>query len=153
MRKQIEGLVAAFESGRLTRRQLVCALTAMAGGAQALRSEPLFTARNVNHATLSVADVERSKRFYQRLFGAIIRSEFPDGCNLGMGPNFLGLFKKPKPGLVDHVCIGIDGYDVHKTATVLKQNGIEPEIANGDQVFFRDPDNIRIQLADADYRG
>ena len=148
----VESMLDRYEAGRITRRQLVQGLAAFACAAQAAPAEPVFPAKTLNHVTLSVSDIDRSKNFYQKIFGLPVLRQTEKGCNLGLGTSFLGLFRFPTSGAVDHVCIGIQDFQVEPVAAKLRQNGLSPEVEAG-QVYFRDPDNIRIQLADADYRG
>ena len=70
MQELIEKMVADFERGKLSRRQLASALAGLvATGANAAPSSSDFKAVSVNHVTLRVPDVQRSTKFYQDLLG------------------------------------------------------------------------------------
>lgn len=153
----IDSLVSAFESGRLTRRQLVQGLAALVGAAstsEAAAQAPSIPALSLNHVSLAVADPEASKQFFQKTFGMPVVSTQGTGINLALGTSFLGLYKMPNPGRVDHVCFGVDNYDVHAMAAKLEAQGIKATIRKDKpEVYFTDPDGIRFQLENKDYRG
>ena len=166
--RQVEALVDAFESRRLTRRQLVAALTAMAAVG---RSEPAdaqspvslaVQARTLNHASLAVTDVEASAKFYSTLLGLKeVSRPGNGGINLGLGTSFLGLYRLANPGSVNHICLGVDDYDPDRIAARLKEMGITANVdrnpanrtSGGDQLYFNDPDRTRIQLSANGYQG
>ena len=154
----IDTLVAAFERGRLSRRELVQGLAAMVTAAAATSAEaqstPAIPALSLNHVSLAVADPEASKQFFQRTFGMPVASTQGTGINLALGTSFLGLYKMPNPGRVDHVCFGVDNYDVNAMAAALETQGITATIRKDKpEVYFNDPDGIRFQLENKDYRG
>lgn len=153
----IDTLVTAFESGRLSRRQLVQGLAAMvAAGAPAAAEaqSPAIPALSLNHVSLAVTDPEASKQFFQKTFGMPVASTQGTGINLSLGTSFLGLYKMPNPGRVDHVCLGVANYEVNAMAAKLEAQGIKATIRKDKpEVYFNDPDGIRFQLENKDYRG
>ena len=154
----IDTLVTAFESGRLSRRQLVQGLAALvaAGGpaAEAAAQAPPIPALSLNHVSLAVADPEASKQFFQKTFGMPVVSTQGTGINLSLGTSFLGLYKMPNPGRVDHVCLGVANFEVNAMAAKLEAQGIKATIRKDKpEVYFNDPDGIRFQLENKDYRG
>ncbi len=153
----IDSLVSAFESGRLTRRQLVqglAALVASTGAGEAAVQAPAIPALSLNHVSLAVADPEASRQFFQKTFGMPVASTQGTGINLSLGTSFLGLYKMPNPGRVDHVCLGVDNYEVNAMAAKLEAQGIKATIRKDKpEVYFNDPDGIRFQLENKDYRG
>lgn len=154
----IDTLVTAFESGRLSRRQLVQGLAALVASAgrptDAAAQTPPIPALSLNHVSLAVGDPEASKQFFQRTFGMPVVSTQGTGINLALGTSFLGLYKMPNPGRVDHVCFGVDHYDVQAMAAKLEAQGIKATIRKDKpEVYFTDPDGIRFQLESKDYRG
>lgn len=74
MQQEIERMVEDFETGRLSRRQLVRHLTAaaavLAAGTRpaAAQREPTFQASSIDHLA-RVTDIDRSRRFYERHLG------------------------------------------------------------------------------------
>ena len=152
----IDTLVAAFERGRLSRRELVQGLAAMVAAAAPAEAQsgPPIPALSLNHVSLAVADPEASKQFFQRTFGMPVASTQGTGINLALGTSFLGLYKMPNPGRVDHVCLGVDNYEVNAMAARLEAQGIKATIRKDKpEVYFTDPDGIRFQLEDKSYRG
>ena len=153
----IDTLVAAFERGRLSRRELVQGLAAMMAAAAApaeAQSGPPIPTLSLNHVSLAVADPEASKQFFQRTFGMPVASTQGTGINLALGTSFLGLYKMPNPGRVDHVCFGVDNYEVNAMAAKLEAQGIKATIRKDKpEVYFTGPDGIRFQLEDKGYRG
>lgn len=153
----IDTLVTAFESGRLSRRQLVQGLAAMVAAAAPAAAEaqtPAIPALSLNHVSLAVTDPEASKQFFQKTFGMPVASTQGTGINLSLGTSFLGLYKMPNPGRVDHVCLGVANYEVNAMAAKLEAQGIKATIRKDKpEVYFNDPDGIRFQLENKDYRG
>src|SRR5262245_17502066 len=154
MNDKIETLLSAYESGACTRRQFLAAVSAMLpvpSLGQTKTATP-FVARGINHVTLSVKDLGRSREFYQRLF------QFPrakqvdkDEYFFGMGNTFLFLGASHESS-IDHFCIGIDGYDPQVTKQKLVSLGINASIESGNQLYFHDPDGLKVQLSSPDYQ-
>jgi catechol 2,3-dioxygenase-like lactoylglutathione lyase family enzyme len=168
MSAAIEDLVGQFEARTLTRRELVASLTALVAGARVDASAQPATpsqvaqGRTINHVSLSVTDVERSADFYAKLLGLkVVSRPGNGGINLGLGTSFLGVYKLRDPGTVNHFCIGVDDFDPDKMADRLKQQGIQATVdrnpanrtSGGDQLYFNDPDNTRVQLGPNGYQG
>jgi catechol 2,3-dioxygenase-like lactoylglutathione lyase family enzyme len=166
----IDSLLDAFESRRLSRRELVASLAALIGGAavvpaSAQSAAPLAQAaqgRTLNHASLAVSDVSAAADFYSKVLGLkVVSRPGNGGINLGLGDGFLGVYKLANPGTVNHICIGVDDYDPERIAPRLKEMGINATIdrnpanrtSGGDQLYFNGPDNCRIQLGASGYQG
>ncbi len=170
MEKEITALVTRFENRQLTRRELVASLLGIAvggmlpsSGAKAQGAAPVAIGKSLNHVSLSVQDVNRSADFYSRVLGLeIISRPANGGLNMGLGAeSFLGLYSLQNPGSMHHLCIGVDDYDADVLAARLESHGIAPSISRdpanrtsgGDQLYFTDPDGIRLQLAQHGYLG
>jgi catechol 2,3-dioxygenase-like lactoylglutathione lyase family enzyme len=164
MNEAIETLVGQFERRTLTRRELVAALGALVAGAQgaAAQSTPVAQGRTLNHISIAVSNVERSAEFYSRLLGLkVVSRPGNGGINLGLSDGFLGLYALPNPGQPHHFCIGVDDYDPDRLAARLKEAGVEARVdrnpanrtSGGDQLYFNDPDNTRVQLSANGNRG
>ncbi len=166
----IDSLLDAFESRRLSRRELVASLTAIIGAGAATSASPQTSAplaqvaqgRTLNHASLAVTDVAAAADFYSKVLGLkVVSRPGNGGINLGLGDGFLGVYKLANPGSVNHICIGVDDYDPERIAPKLKEMGITATIdrnpanrtSGGDQLYFNGPDNCRIQLGANGYQG
>ncbi len=164
----IENLVDKFEQKKMTRRELVASLIVVTSAAavpsiSAQSAPAVAVGRSMNHVSLSVNDVNRSADFYKRVLGMeIISRPANGGLNMGLGSeSFLGLYNLPDPGGMHHMCIGVDDYNPDALAEKLLDHGISAEVnrdpanrtSGGDQLYFDDPDGIRVQLAQHAYLG
>jgi catechol 2,3-dioxygenase-like lactoylglutathione lyase family enzyme len=150
-----ETLVADFERGHLSRRQLVsrlmglgAALSMMPRVAEATQGEgPTFQATGLDHVAINVSSVPRSRDFYIKHLGLkVIRDGGEDNCFLGGGDDFfLTLFKGDKPGL-NHYCYAIRGYNVDQAEEKLKAAGLKPR-REDNRLYFPDVDGIEVQIA------
>ena len=153
----LNNLLDAYDRGQLSRRSLMRALVPLLAAAPASSAADTLTVKTLNHVTLSVSDIERSRKFYQDLFPAPVVSTQANGINLGMGPDsFLGLYKigQAVPS-INHFCLGIDG-NVESASALLEKHGVKPRIrdrAGVKELYFQDPDNLQVQLQNAAYRG
>ncbi len=162
MENEITRLVERYETGRMTRRQLVSrlgSLVAVLGGAgtilgadDAAKKEKAGTFKGVelNHIALRVTDVPRSRDFYVKTLGLEVQREGRNNCFLGCGQNFVALFKGDKAEM-DHYCYSIEDYDVDVAAQKLKAEGFNPRVTSG-RIYFKDPDGLTVQLASKTHR-
>jgi len=164
----IEGLVDRFESRRMSRRELVAALSGLLAAAATTTAAQEGTVvkvaqgRTINHVSMAVTDVEKAAAFYKSLLGLKeVSRPGNGGINLGLSDGFLGLYKLPNPGTVNHFCIGVDDFDPDRMADKLKAQGIQATVdrnpanrtSGGDQLYFTDPDKTRVQLGPNGYQG
>jgi catechol 2,3-dioxygenase-like lactoylglutathione lyase family enzyme len=157
MSQRIDSLFNQYDRGAIDRRQLLAGLAAMATLSEVASGEepkPAFEAKSLNHVTLSVSDVQKSKAFYESILGVSTISTQKNGINLGVGDSFIGLYAIKEPPRVNHFCVGLDEYHVQAAAERLKQFGITPRVRQDKpEVYFQDPDGITVQLESKDYRG
>ena len=148
----ISNLLKRFESGALTRRQLIkglAMLTAASGTASAAEfQESGFKTVKIDHISIQVTDLPRSITFYHSVFGLSVVSE--DKANeivrLGTTKTLVSLHHKSPTGLVDHFAIGVDPFNKESVTRELKQRGLNPE-ENLDAGFHvKDPEGIRVQI-------
>ncbi len=155
---EIENLLASYERGSMSRRQLITASarTATSAVAAAAPAQAPLRAATLNHVTLAVSDVERSHRFYRELLAMSVVSRQTNGLNLGVGPSsFLGLYDIGSPR-IHHFCLGVENFEADSTLKTLEKKGIKGRISPRDDVkelYFEDPDGISVQLQGPDYRG
>src|SRR5471030_2979300 len=168
MSAQIYDLVGKFEARAMSRRAPVAALEGMVGAAAAAPAAQggpvtaVAQGRTINHVSMAVTDVEKAATFYKALLGLKeVSRPGNGGINLGLGSGFLGLYKLPNPGTVNHFCIGVDDFDPDAMADKLKAQGIQATVdrnpanrtSGGDQLYFTDPDKTRVQLGPNGYQG
>jgi catechol 2,3-dioxygenase-like lactoylglutathione lyase family enzyme len=180
-------LVDAGESGRVSRRRLLLSLPAlmMTPRVFAQGNDSPIRVRGINHVTLAVSDPRASVDFYQGLFGMAVASRQGTTANLriGAGPQFLGVSAAAgNPPNINHLCLGVDNFDVDRVSRILAEHGISRNDAAGSgagglgggpmrmrvrmrgpesggaregtpELYFSDPDGVVIQLQDPRYCG
>jgi catechol 2,3-dioxygenase-like lactoylglutathione lyase family enzyme len=131
---------------------------------------PPIPVRTLNHFTIAVADVERAVAFYQRVFG--MRLQYNQGTEadwqkkvipvvgIGKGPQFLAFSAAREPGRIDHFCLGVDKFESAEMVKRLAAHGVKASVRMRadsnpptEELTFRDPDNILVQLQDVTYCG
>ena len=154
---QIDALIASYEQGTLTRRQLLqtLALVAAPRAAQAQSQAPLMTSRNLHHVNVQVSDVAKSEAFYRKLFnlGPSRIVQGPDNHGLDLpGGGIIILQRSDRPGRIDHFCVGVDGFSADRMRAAVKAAGIEGATGTAsDNFFVNDPDGLRVQVSSFDW--
>lgn len=124
------------------------------------------------HIRLTVTDIDRSREFYDAVFGLPVLYEVhPDadeqtreklgflfgGVIYQLGSSLLGLrpvaedsFSENRVGL-DHVCFAVPAIDdLHGAIALLEGRGVShsgiKDLGTGYILEFRDPDNIALEL-------
>lgn len=150
----IGGLVAEFERGRMTKRQLVQSLAlaaaAATGAARAVAAPtPAFRAVAVNHISYRVADYARTRDFYAGLLGMSVSHDTGRQCSLAFGDTVL-IPRKPHAGertpFIDHVAYTIDRWDRGAVEAELKRRGLQPHPDTDNSFHVRDPDGFDLQI-------
>jgi catechol 2,3-dioxygenase-like lactoylglutathione lyase family enzyme len=104
-----------------------------------------------------VADVQKSKQFYQDLFGLPVLTNQDPGVNLNTGSGFLGIYPaESATGSINHFCLGLDNFDADAVLKRVTDRGIRARIRQrGDtkELYLTDPDGISVQLQDTRYIG
>jgi catechol 2,3-dioxygenase-like lactoylglutathione lyase family enzyme len=155
----LDQLLGRYENGHITRRELLGALSALVVAAPAATAaEPSIGAvKQLNHVTLFVQSVRKSVDFYQGLFGMPLLTRQDPGINLNAGAGFLGIYPaQDRMTGINHVCFGLGKFDADAILKKLADRGVTGNIRlRGDtkELYFTDPDNIRVQLQDVSYRG
>lgn len=73
---------------------------------------------------------------------------------LGSSQSFLCLTQaKGTPTSINHFCIGVENFDADKAMDTLKQEKLETRTDATGQVYFLDPDGLRVQLSSTKYNG
>jgi catechol 2,3-dioxygenase-like lactoylglutathione lyase family enzyme len=158
MIRDIDALVSSYERGRLSRRQLLCALamvaTPAAGAAQAASGGAL-KARNLHHVNVRVSDIARSEAFYRKLFGfgASRRVQGPDNHGFDLpGGGLIILQKSDQPGHIDHFCVGVDDFNAKLLREQVRGAGFAGVQGDAvDNFSVNDPDGLRVQVSAPDW--
>ncbi|HMF95288.1 MAG TPA: VOC family protein [Vicinamibacterales bacterium] len=162
----------------LDRRRFLMTLPGLALAQQAFAQYPAGRIRIAafNHVSLNVSDLKRSTEFYQGLFGLPIQSR--QGATsvqlrIGAGPQFLNLSGAGASPGIDHMCVGVEGFDVTRILKVLADHGVAKSDQRGamkvqvtrrgpdeggakdgtPEMHVGDPDGIDMQLQDKSYCG
>ena len=83
MRMDLESLVDRYDTGEISRRQLLCTLAALLvpTSPDTSAAPRIAEAKQLNHVTLYVKDFEQSRKFYQDLFGMPVLTQQPPGAD------------------------------------------------------------------------
>ena len=150
MEHLISDLVGRFERGRLTRRELVQALAAVAAaGVSVPVAGASLKAGSINHTSVLVSDMARSIDFYNRVFGlAVMNEDKPNKISrLGSGGKILvSLRVEPPAGLVDHFAIGVENFNRDAVTAQLKEMGLTPRENLEFGFHVKDPDGANVQI-------
>jgi catechol 2,3-dioxygenase-like lactoylglutathione lyase family enzyme len=118
----------------------------------------------IEHANITVNDVDASVAFYQKLFDAKLRwqgstSSGNRAAHIGVEDTYLALFEADGAGKAasgygtvgfNHLGFQVDNLDVYKSK--LDTMGValkgEDDYAPGRRLYFYDPDGIEIELVE-----
>jgi catechol 2,3-dioxygenase-like lactoylglutathione lyase family enzyme len=148
MEKVISNLLKHFDSGTLSRRELMQGLALLAA-AGTTASAAGFKGTTVNHISITVSDMQRSLDWYKQLFNLTEqKTNDPAVVRLLLGgdqPYFT--FKVGKPaGTVDHFAIGIENFNQPAVTQEVKERGLvgNPDVGG---ITVKDPDGYTIQIS------
>jgi len=121
--------------------------------------------RELDHVVFRVRDPRKSLAFYQDVLGMDLANynEAVQLWQLQCGAGMIDLMPmagdSPLPDLgkrhVDHVCIGVEGKNIHAIADYLKARGVEvigePTLRNGARgqglsIYIQDPDGYILEI-------
>jgi hypothetical protein len=79
---------------------------------------------------------------------------------IGKGPQFLAFASGKEGGRIDHFCLGVEKFDAADAVKRLAAHGVKAAVRMradsnppSEELTFRDPDNILVQLQDVTYCG
>jgi catechol 2,3-dioxygenase-like lactoylglutathione lyase family enzyme len=162
MNPGFDQLLNEYDRGRLTRRELMTALAgvvaAASAGATVAAAPAVGPVRQLNHVSIFVPDVQKSKQFYQDLFGLPVLTNQDPGVNLSTGSGFLGIYPAPaaQKGSINHLCFGVDGFEADAALKTLTDRGVQARIrqrGETKELYMTDPDGISVQIQDSGYIG
>src|SRR5262245_48384930 len=155
-------LLRRYADGTISGRELLGALGALvaAGAApEVTHAAPAVgPVKQMNHVSIFVPDVQKSKQFYQDVFGLPLLTNQDPGVNLSTGSGFLGIYPAPnaQKGSINHLCLGLENFDADAVLKSLTDRGVTARIRQrGDtkELYLTDPDGISVQLQDTKYIG
>jgi catechol 2,3-dioxygenase-like lactoylglutathione lyase family enzyme len=154
----ISNLIKRFETGSLTRRELIGGLTMLAAAGSSLETAAAqgnsLKATKIDHISVQVNDMQKSLAFYQGVFGLVVVGEDKPNEIVRLGSAgstraIVSLHHKSPTAVVDHFAIGVEGFNTDAATQKLKTFGLTPE-NNLDQGFHvKDPDGVRVQIVGA----
>ncbi len=155
------------------------------GQLEASASRGVIRLLELSHFTNFVHNREDSNQFHRQLFGLDFQAyQGPNAPVIGVGDGFQFLMyvggsnpgTPAQPGRIDHVCMGMEDFDVDRVLGLLTDYGLSARQDPADtqplmhwismrmpnrggaeggtpELYFSDPDGIRIQLQDPAYCG
>ncbi|MEO6339235.1 MAG: VOC family protein [Caulobacteraceae bacterium] len=156
----ISDLLDRYEGGRLSRRDLVSGLSALAAvgaaaPASAQQALPAMKPTAIDHVSILATDLQRSADFYNRLFGLVTVSEDKPNKIVRLGPKgatgfaggvLVSLRQEPPAGKVDHWAFRIQDFKAETATELLKSQGLTPARNIEYGFHVKDPDGIVIQM-------
>jgi catechol 2,3-dioxygenase-like lactoylglutathione lyase family enzyme len=117
------------------------------------RSAAGLKVKGINHISLQVSDLQRSREFYSKLFAATVnpnpRPEIELRLDFGDDAYFV-LRRAGQPGQLDHLAMRLEGFDKARVTQQLKDSGIMPvdvpNVAGSPAFHVVDPDGFKVQL-------
>jgi catechol 2,3-dioxygenase-like lactoylglutathione lyase family enzyme len=102
----------------------------------------------IDHIEFFVTDLERSLHFYTRLFGNDLwKNNQTERRYLMLGNSYMALEQR-EAAKVDHVCFGINNFDIAAVHRFLDMQGIAwQDYPSGNDLRVDDRDGTRTQLA------
>jgi catechol 2,3-dioxygenase-like lactoylglutathione lyase family enzyme len=157
MEAMISKLLDRFESGVLTRRDLIQGLTLLiaAGNltSDAQGQDFSIEVAKIDHVSIQVSDLPRSVAFYEKMFGLTVVGEDKPAeiVRLGMvkGKTLVSLHHKNPTGLVDHFAIAIEKFDKDSVTRELTRRGATPEEDHDAGFHIKDPEGMNVQIVGA----
>ena len=177
MESLISTLIEQFEDGRVTRRQLIQSLAAVAlagsGGGAAAAQAGGFRTINLDHLSYQATDYRRTRDFYAGVLGmTVVNDDGKANCEVhfgdarGVGVRDRGMMSlhnvmpsaqtgsAPRLG-IDHIAWKIDNWDTDRVRAELERQGLQPRLAQGgaidtpNYVSFnvQDPDGVGAQIS------
>ncbi|MBM3818077.1 MAG: VOC family protein [Acidimicrobiia bacterium] len=173
MEAAISQLVKRFEDGKVSRRQLIQGLAALAvagGGASASAQTGGFRTLNLDHVAYTTSDYRRIRDFYAGVLGLdVVNDNGKNNCELHVGAQrgvgvrdrmMMSLTNatpggaRSTPG-IDHLAWKIENWDTDRVRAELERRGLKPRLARGgaidtpNYVSFnvQDPDGLGMQIS------
>jgi catechol 2,3-dioxygenase-like lactoylglutathione lyase family enzyme len=147
----IAKLVSRYDSGSLTRRDLIqglAMLSAVAAAPAASAAQADFKFLHLEHVSIAAEDPEKLSKFYIDLLGVVRHADQTDGAiRLGLPGSertFIVFRKGPVTKIIDHFAVAVEPFN----KAALKADFARRNIPTFDETEFmvRDPEGIYCQL-------
>ena len=157
MEKLFSNLLSEYESGRVSRRQLLqgLVLASAAGASRGAEAAGGFEAIALDHISYQVSDYRRTRDFYSDLLGMAVSGD--DGtrqCALGFGDARLIARNRGTDGdaVVDHIAYKIRDWNTDAVEAELTRRGLEPRLDTGGGDVYASfhvpyPDGFTVQIS------
>jgi catechol 2,3-dioxygenase-like lactoylglutathione lyase family enzyme len=154
MEREFAHLVAEFERGKITRRQLIRSLTMTAAAAgmapQVVQAQTKLKAVAVNHISYQVADYAKTRDFYVDLLGMQPLHDDGRTVRLTFGADETCLVPRTaRAGAatphIDHMAYTLEHWDKDAVKAELERRGFKPRLDNN-SYHVTDPDGFDIQI-------
>ncbi len=170
MEQLVSGLVKDFETGRISRRQLIQGLAVAAAAAYAptgslAAQSSGFNTLELDHISYQVKDYRVTRDFYSSLMGMKVSDDDGRQAFLHFGNSMIiarNHFHRdgqpadpdPKP-LVDHIAYRIADWDTNTVKAALEKRGLTPRLdtnAGPNEPHYvsfhvKDPDGFDLQIS------
>ena len=149
MEEVIAKLLGELEEGRISRRQLIRSLAALAAAGSAAAQPGGFEAIAVNHISYQVSHYAKTRDFYAGLLGMKVSHDNGRECQLSFGSSIL-LPRNGRAGTrlprIDHVAYTIENWNRDAVERELKRRGLQPRPDTDDSFHVQDPDGFDLQI-------
>ena len=153
----ISKILGQYETGKLSRRELIQGLavlaagTAAAPGARAAAAAPFKTV-GLNHTSYVVGDLGRSRDWYRDLLGMEVLRDDENVVYMGFGDSFIVMRNRDGAPLVNHIAYTIEDFDLKAVETELRNRGYEPR-EDSQSFHIPDPDGYDVQISSVEMTG
>src|SRR5277367_4009879 len=155
MERIIAHLLHDFETGKMSRRQLIKSLAITATAATAVVPASVAAAENkgfkavaVNHISYEVANYAKTRDFYADLLGMKVLEDDGKQCFLVFGDSFLIPRNKPaNTPRIDHIAYTIENWDKNVVESELTRRGLKPAADTENSFHVRDPNGFDLQIS------
>ena len=149
MEQLISRLISGYEDGALSRRYLIGSLVALLTAPLPARAAGL-NGMTLDHVSLQVRDVARSRDFYARVFNPTeppgVRAD--GSVRLDLKTSGSLVLREGSPVGVDHLSIRLDRFDEAEVTRQLAELGIRAvdDSTGGAGFHVVDPDGFNVQI-------
>ncbi len=148
MERIISDLLNRYETGALSRRELVGGIAALSvTGTSAIAAPVDFECNSINHVSITCSDLSRTVEFYKRVFGLKQSAKVvPNGAEFAVGNTQHISIKQGSTTGIDHFAMGLNRFDMDQVIASLKASGASPLNAIDAGLHVLDPDGVAVQL-------